>query len=342
MVSDMLGPSSRPSRPRRGQAALLVLTLALPITRAASAEPTAQDRETARTLMVRGDKALEEGRPGDALQAFEAARALVDVPTTAVGVAKARAELGQLIEARDLALSVARSEPEAGEPDAFKAARLEAAQLAKALAPRIATLEIAVSGPANPRSIEVLIDGETLPAQPLPAVRRVNPGEHRVVVRAAGHSPVEQAITLGEGATERMALTLQPSLSPSDGTPFGSGPIAGDRSDDGGLSPLVFIGFGVGAVGIAAGAITGVLSLARTSDAETHCVDGRCTPEAQDDIDAAQTLATISNVSFAIGAAGVVAGFIGVALSGPSDDEGGAPTARLSVGPATLHLEGTF
>lgn len=341
MVSEMLGsPSLRP-RPRHRLAALLVLTLALPISRVASAEPTPQDRETARTLMVRGDKALEEGRPGDALEAFEAARALVDVPTTAVGVAKARAELGQLVEARDLALSIARSEAEPDEPDAFKQARLEAASLAKALAPRIATLEIAVSGPADPRSIEIVIDGEALPSQPLPAVRRLNPGEHRVVVRATGHAPIEQAIKLAEGATERVSLALLPAASAAAGPEPEVAPTGGASTDDDGLSPLVFIGFGLGAVGVTAGAITGALSLSRTSDAETHCVDNRCTPDAQSDIDAAQTLATISNVSFAVGAAGIVAGFIGVALSGPSGDNSEAST-RLDLGPGSLWLKGAF
>src|SRR4051794_16154924 len=72
----------------------------------AFATPSASERETARSLMQDGDRLLSSGDPMNALKCYQAAHAIMHVPTTGVAVAKTQAEVGQLVEARSSALDV--------------------------------------------------------------------------------------------------------------------------------------------------------------------------------------------------------------------------------------------
>lgn len=116
-----------------------VLVLALPGL-ASAATPNAADRETARTYMTEGRKQRDENDLKAALRAFEAADAIMHVPTTGLEVAKTEAMLGQLVEGRDVALRVARSSPEPGEPAPFAEARAAARKLADELEGRIPSI----------------------------------------------------------------------------------------------------------------------------------------------------------------------------------------------------------
>jgi hypothetical protein len=83
------------------------------------------------------------------------------------------------------------------------------------------------------------------------------------------------------------------------------------------VSPLVYAGFGVGGAGLVVGSVTGLLSLARASDAKQFCDGNACRPAAQDDRDASLNLAKVSNVSFAIGGVGAAVGLVAWLLLTP-------------------------
>ena len=85
-----------------------IILLAAVTTKFSWAAPTQADRETARTLMDQADAQFEAKSYAEALKLYQAAHDLMGVPTTGLEVAKARAALGQLVEARDMALSVTR------------------------------------------------------------------------------------------------------------------------------------------------------------------------------------------------------------------------------------------
>src|SRR5260221_13091450 len=118
------------------QKAMLIFALAI-APAVAWADPTAADRETARGLMKQGTAARDAGHLDEALKNFEAADAIMRVPTTAYEVAKTRAALGKLIEARDGALSIARSSAQPNEPAPFAEARTAAQKLSDDLEGRI-------------------------------------------------------------------------------------------------------------------------------------------------------------------------------------------------------------
>lgn len=310
-------------------------------------EPNASDKETARALMKEGDAAMRAGDAKTALERYEAASTLVDVPSTRVAVARALEKLGRLIEARNVALAVTRTPAAPDEPKAFTKARAEASELAKAVLPRIASVKIQLEGKVPERGLRAEIDGKPIQASVITVTRRLDPGEHQIMVTATGYEPKTVTVTLAEGEKKVLPIELQERWSDGGAPPPVVDPETDtDESSEGSLSPLVPIGFGVAGAGAIFGAITGVVSLGKTSDAEAQCVDGRCPASAQGDLDDAQTMATLSNVGFIVTAVGLGVGVVGIFLSGGSSDSGSAGDAAVSIEPmvgvGSVGMRGAF
>jgi len=302
----------------------------------AHAEPSPGDRETARALLDEGDEKFAAKDYAAALKAYRAAYALVTVPTTGVEVAKAQAALGQLVEARDTALAVTRLPRTAQEPAPFTKARAQASDLAQSLLARIPSIEVSVVG-ARSDAARVTIDGEALPPAAATLPHKVDPGKHTVVVSAAGFADAAREVTIGEGANAKVTLTMTPSTAPSERAPptsagslRGTTPSAPPNDARGGTPAWAYAGFAVGGVGLAVGAVSGLMSLSKASSAKTHCTGDHCAPDAKDDISSSKTTATISNIAFGAGAAGIVVGVIGVATSGE--------TSRKETRAAAVHV----
>lgn len=191
-------------------AAALGLALLLSLPSIASAEPSAAERDTARGLVIEGRKQFNAGDYKRSLESFRRAHAIMGVPTTGVGVAKALASLGQLVEAREAALEVVRMPATPNGPKAFVDAQGEASTLAEALAQRVPALRIKVDGPAPGAAVVVKIDGVELPATAMDAPRKVNPGSHHISASAPGFASAEQSIAVPERLTRAVVFTLHP------------------------------------------------------------------------------------------------------------------------------------
>jgi hypothetical protein len=113
---------------------------------ASAADPSAEDKERARTLLLDGRSKLQAGDAEGAVKAFQAAHAIMGVPTTGLDLARGVAAQGRLIEARAVALEVTRIPAAPKEPEAFANARVTAEKLAEALSARIPALVIAGGG----------------------------------------------------------------------------------------------------------------------------------------------------------------------------------------------------
>jgi hypothetical protein len=292
-------------------AALAISTSALP-----AFAQSASDRETARSLMDKGEAAMAKNDPAAALASFRAADEIMRVPTTGIAVARAQAELGQLVEARDTALKVTRIPAKPGEPPVFAEARSEAQQLADRLAGRIPSLTIQLEGgPASGASVR--LDGSDVPPSLLGIAKKLDPGKHVVVASAPGFQEARAEVELAEGAQEQVVLKLEPQTGQAE-TPIAPSPVADDAG--GGTSPLVYIGFGVGAVGIAVGSVTGLMSLSEASTAKEGCTDNICPTKNEEAADSSKTLANISNVGFAVGLIGIGVGIYGLLSSGSTTE----------------------
>ena len=130
---------------------LAVLTVAS--VAAAQQQPSAADLETARSLYKQG-KALEaKGDDKGALDKLTAAHALGRTPLTGIELARLQARLGMIVEAREVCLSIGRTQVASDETQRSADARTEAAKLAEALG-RLSSLEEAVTRPATPVVVE--------------------------------------------------------------------------------------------------------------------------------------------------------------------------------------------
>lgn len=113
--------------------------------------------------------------------------------------------------------------------------------------------------------------------------------------------------------------------------------------DDGGgssISPLVWIGFGLGAVGLIVGSITGGVSFAQAQELQDECgEDNVCPSSRQDDVDEMLALAHTSTAMFVIAGVGTTLGIVGIFLSGGDDEQA---SLELQVAPTGLSLSGRF
>lgn len=338
-------------------AAVPVAFAALTFCSVALAEPSAADRETARDLMKEGDKKFAAKDPAGAMRAYEEAHKLVNVPTTGRELARAQEALGLFVEARDTCSLVTKMPKTPGEPAPFTTARAECADVAQALAPKIGTLRIVIEGVSADAKPEITIDGAPIPGG-TSVSRRVNPGRHMVKAAAPGYGESRAETTLSEGGMLDVKLTLTPDGKAGKPPVVGPGdpvkpPGTQEQPPDGPaikkLSPLVYVGFGLGAAGIVAGGITGGLAFSKAGAAKDQCVGNNCPASAQSDIDGSKTMGTISTIGFAVGVVGVGVGVVGLLMSKPSSaaqTTSRPTTAKRTVtpvvGPTSLGFAGTF
>jgi hypothetical protein len=308
---------------------LIVVAVALATAGGArAAEPTAADRERARTLLLDGRAKLDAGDARAAVKAFRAAHAIMGVPTTGLDLARGLVALGRLIEARNVALDVTRSPEAPSEPEAFTRARIAAAKLAEELAARIPALVIEVSGPRGGEA-EVTVDGAAVPPEALGLLWKVDPGEHAVEAAAAGFRRERRTVRAQEGTTVSVKLTLSPGDATGGGIPawaFWSGGAG-----------LVALGFGVGFAVDHASVRSTVAEdcprnlCARYDDAAADALEARWNR----DIGLAVGLG-------AVGLAGIGAAVYGIVTAGTSTPAGAAITPWFAPGVAGFTCRSVF
>ncbi len=300
----------------------------------AYAAPSAADRETARALMDEGRAAEQKKDYKGALAAYKGADAIMHVPTTGIAVAKMHEKLGQLVEARDAALAVTRIPVEPKEPAVVAEGRKQADELASALAPRIPTWKIEVKIPAG-FTPEVKVDDANVPYDALIAPRRLNPGHHVVIAKAANVERKAE-VDLAEKDAKSVTLEFPADLKmpvvvakPAEGP--GAAPAKPTKTL---ISPLVWIGLGVAGAGAIVGGITGAISLSSVSTAKEGCRNGLCPPATHGDLDSAQTTATISNIGFIVAGVGAATAVVGLVVGGKRVEVAPAPATATQVTPS--------
>jgi hypothetical protein len=166
---------------------------------------------------------------------------------------------------------------------------------------------------ANVEGAEVVVDGVLIgvyrgePVQ----LTDVAPGRHELGVSAAGYFDWTRVVNVAEGATMQIEAALE-------------SPTAQPR-DEGGISPLLWIGLGVGVV---AGGLATYFGIASQAERDP----GLNRSEAVDFVNARQTEATVANISIGVAIAGAGVAIIGFFLS----DFGGGDEAPVSAGIAPL------
>jgi hypothetical protein len=290
----------------------LAFALVVSISALGHAAPTASDRESARHLFDEGRGYMRSNEPLRAIEAFEKAHEIVHVPTTGLALARAHVAAGHLIEARDIALETSRLPHDSSEPAVLDEARRQARDLEAQLRSRVPMLRVRGKGATT-----LAVDGKEVGAEPVP----VNPGKH--VVSAKNAEGVENRLDVE--IAEREVKDVEISFSRPDRVVKRPVPVLAPPERTSTARVLLFGGLGLAVVGTAVGLTTGALTLSRAGDLDAQCESDICAPSARDDLDAAQTLGTISTIGFVAAAVGVGALVLGVALPRTTPRTGARP-----------------
>lgn len=317
------------------------LLLAAP---ASAGEPSAADSESALQLYKDGKALRESGDLPGALAKLRAAYALVATPITATELGRAFIAAGQLVEAREVLLTVPRIPVRANESTKAAEARTDAEHLAAELRPRLASITVKPKNVPPGAVAKLSVDGAVVPPEASSVPRVLNPGNHVVLLEANGQW-VQTDVTLAEGQVRDVEIELPAAADPNAGRPPATPPPpeSGPRK----TSPLVYVGFGTAIVGIGVGTVTGIMTLSTASSLRDSCRDGKCPQSAQSDIDSTSTTGAISTIGFAVGAAGLVVGVVGLVLSGKRSEAAlGTPTVTptrgLRILPTANGFAGSF
>jgi hypothetical protein len=295
------------------------LTFDAPTARAESAENVA----AARALGKKGVTLARAGKCTEALDPLSRAAELFQAPTILVELGYCRCELGQLVEGTETLNKVVRENLGDAPPAAFVAARERAKKLLAQYQDKVASLVINVRAPEGSRFV-VSVDGKEVAAALFGVPRPTDPGAHEVRAEGEGLKPAGESVTLEEGGSGEVALILE-AVTPSD---VAATPAATDEQptsepeerhvqavlvDDGSpqeepnLVPA-YIGFGVGAVGLAAGTYFGLAAMNAKSDLEGVCRCDSCPSGYDDDISSMTRDANLATIGFGVGLVGLGAG----------------------------------
>jgi serine/threonine-protein kinase len=195
--------------------------------------------------------------------------------------------------------------------------------------------------------LQILRDGKELPRAAWTASFPLDPGPHKIEVKAPGKEPWSLEISLPyEGTTRTVTLpgelksTAPPAASSSAPAPppppasvapavSTSAPVA-EPPPPGGNHLAYGLG-AVGLVGLGVGTFFGLRAISRSNDANERCPETRCKDPGVVDLskDASRD-ATISNVGLVIGVLGLGAG-VGLLLLGPEEKGPARSSSRASV-----------
>ncbi len=313
---------------------LLTTTTVLAVLASTSAV-RAGDPAVAREQLKLGYTLAQEGKCGEAIPHLLESLRLDPKAITLLNLADCEERVGKLADALGHWVDArVRAQTEGAE-----AIGSEAERRAKELEPRLARLTIVLARGA-PSDAKVTRDGLELGAPSLSLPLPIEPGTHKIVVRAAGRVDRTVDVTLTEGESKRVEVEVGPvDPTPRAEAPTSPPPNTTADAAPSSLHPLVFVGFGVGAVGLGVGAVTGVMALGAGSDAKTACPNGVCRDQkALDDATSGQTLGTVSTIGFVVGAAGAAVGIYGLTLK-PKKADG---RVGVALGPSFVGLRGQF
>jgi hypothetical protein len=297
---------------------------------AVGATSTEPDKATARALAKEAWAALDRSEHARAAELFDRAERLYHAPTMLLGLARARAGLGQLVAAHEAYQRILHEKLPEGAPEPFvkavESARAEVGDVER----RIGWVTILVVGPRAPA---VVLDGATISTASLGVPRAVDPGDHVVRASAAGFAPAEQRFALAPGG--KLALELGLTAAPE---PVAAGTGEGTAGSRSALRITGFVAIGVGAAGVLAGAVSGGIATASHGRLVESCPDERCPESERGTLETYELTTTLSTVGLIAGGALAATGLV-LVLVAPADQapaNAADPSATVSIGPARL------
>jgi hypothetical protein len=298
----------------------------------------AQDIAAAESLFNRGRADMAKGRYETGCKAIAESQRLDPRPGTLFTLAVCEARWGKIATAAarygDYLSLYERLTP------AEKTRQRERAKEAKAqreaLSPLVPKLTVMLPEDA-PAGTVVERDGMVMAEPALGMALPVDPGEHVLTTRAPGRPVWELRLTIGKGEKKQLTLEVKPS------------PETGGRSERGaeGADVRRLLSYGIGGIGgagLVLGGVMGGMALGKKGTITDHCGSGigakngaACDPTGLDAASSGKTLALVSTVGFAVGAAGVGAAAV-LLLTEPSRAKPAAAGSRPWITAGMLHV----
>lgn len=321
------------------------LTVGMPLAATATEPAPAVDgatRATARQLGYEGIQDFQREDYRAATDKLERAYKMLKAPSLALWSARALERSGKFVEAAERYLEATRLPDDAGgEASVQQRSRDEARQDRELLLPRIPTLLIEIEG-ASPEDVTLSIRGEDVPSAVVGSARPTNPGD-AVVEGRFGQQVVKQKVVLVEGEKRSVTLRFQAEPQARAALVEDTPPAGAEPRGPGWQRPVGWAGVGLGAAGIALGAIAGGSALGAQLD---DCPGGVCDPSVSaGDISSYNTLLDVSTIGFIAGGVFAAAG-ITLLLTAPKGSSKSEPSAGLHLTPVLglsgAALRGTF
>jgi hypothetical protein len=278
-------------------------------------------RAVARDLGYAGVAAFERADYATAVDKLERAFKILEAPSLGLWSARALVKTGRLVQARERYRIVGRIDVSAGELEVQRQAQRDAAAELTALEPRIPFLVLLLEG-ASPDQVTIDLDGAPFAAAMVGEPRPVDPGSHKATGKR-GDQRDEQTIVMAEGEKREVKLHFMPvpaasgagqgaRATPADAPPAAVATDSAPRSSTV-VRTLGWTALGVGAAGIAVGAITGIMAMNDRSslrDRGCNLSTNQCPPGFEGDIDAYNDKLTVSTIGLIGGGVLAAAGAI--------------------------------
>lgn len=295
------------------------------------AEASEAEASPADALIAEGVALRREGREAEALERFRQAHELSPSARALGQMGLAAKSLRRYVDA-ETHLEAALAD----EDDPWVQKNRGALELAREIvAKQLAWLGVAV----NVDHADLFVNGSRVAELPLTGLLRVDAGPITVEVRADGYQAASMGATLQAGATEELALSLEPLAdAPTVAPPRPAPPDAGETApvERASWAPWIVATGAVGGAGLIVGTALGIRTLVVKGERDELCGDTTCATDRGLELDAeARDMALGSTVAFVIGGLGAAAA---VTLFILEPDDG--PT--VAIGPSGLWLASSF
>ncbi len=321
--------------PRRtGQFACVCALLgAFSAVRVARAQVSAEEKATAEAVFEEGIRLIKQGNFVDACPKFEMSQRVEPAVGTMLYLAECYEKTNRTASSWAMFREAASLAETSGQTERMKTAQMRAARLE----PRLAWLTIDLAKDALVPGLQIRRNTVLVAAELSGTPTPVDPGDVVVDASAPGRLPFSTKVKVTAKARVAVAipkLSVDPNAAPVPGPPLPAAheeslppaPLAAAtqaaapapeqsaapaqaQAEHASLVPWVVGGAGVVALGV--GTFFGFKAISNANQAEEICPKGVCNEEqgatAASD---AHTQATISNVSFALGAAAVATGVV--------------------------------
>jgi hypothetical protein len=328
--------------------AVLCASPLLSVSKLALAQSASSERVVARDLGYSGVEAYQAGKYALASARLEKAYAVLRAPSLGLWAARALAKQGKLLAAVDRYAEVTRLEISGGDEAVQRRALVDAQAELEQLRAQLPGAVIVVRG-ATIAEFLLFIDGRQVSSQLAGELTPLDPGEHRIEVKAKGHD-LSRALVLALSEKQQVAFDVPTTATSAAGT---GGPGArrgrattqpsGDVTEKEPRSlrkTLAWVTLGVGVAGLATGAITGVVVLSKRGklDQNPGCADKSCPRALDGDVSSYNLFRTVSTTAFIAGGVLAAAGAT-LVLTAPKSS---VSQTALRLSPTSIDLEYQF